>query len=256
MITGIPDDYPVADLPAWTRSLQQMMVETFYWVGRIICTGTNVNPGTYIPGTTWTPIAAGRTLVGVHADNPLFATAGETGGLASVTLTAAQSGLRDHAHRMQHRHNFQHRHQFRHHHHITSFDTDNGGVHAHSASTNSAGNHTHTIPGSRGTETSGGATAGPPGSSSFTAGTTGQAGAHTHSVTINNGGEHRHNVPSHNTGDPNSWETDWIHPDRDDHTLTAWSSSDNTDSVGAANASEAHTNLQPYLVVHYWQRTA
>ena len=31
---------------------------------------------------------------------------------------------------------------------------------------------------------------------------------------------------------------------------------ENTGSVSAANASEAHTNLQPYIVKYVWQRTA
>lgn len=66
-------------------------------VGSLYFTETNLNPGTFIGGT-WSAFGTGRVLVGYDASQTEFDAAGETGGVKSVTLTAAQSGLREHYH--------------------------------------------------------------------------------------------------------------------------------------------------------------
>lgn len=66
-------------------------------VGSLYFTETNINPGTFIGGT-WTTYGDGRVLVGRDTGQTEFDTAGETGGFKAVTLTAAQSGLREHYH--------------------------------------------------------------------------------------------------------------------------------------------------------------
>jgi microcystin-dependent protein len=49
-------------------------------------------------GTTWVRFGAGKALVGYDASDTDFDAAEETGGVKSVTLTAAQSGLPSHSH--------------------------------------------------------------------------------------------------------------------------------------------------------------
>ena len=50
-------------------------------------TFNNVNPGTYITGTTWELVAQGKTLIGVDPDDTDFSTAGKTGGSKTHTMT-------------------------------------------------------------------------------------------------------------------------------------------------------------------------
>ena len=56
----------------------------------------NVNPGTYITGTTWKLTAKGKTLVGVDEDDTDFNTAGKTGGSKTHTMTVQE--LAPHVH--------------------------------------------------------------------------------------------------------------------------------------------------------------
>ena len=49
-------------------------------------TFNNVNPSTYITGTTWKLEAQGKTLVGVDENDTDFNTAGKTGGSKTQTL--------------------------------------------------------------------------------------------------------------------------------------------------------------------------
>lgn len=72
---------------------KEPIVDLIYPVGSIYMSVNNISPATFLEGTTWEPIqdrfllAAGSTY-----------TAGETGGAATVTLTAAQSGVHQHTH--------------------------------------------------------------------------------------------------------------------------------------------------------------
>lgn len=56
----------------------------------------NVNPGTYITGTTWELTAKGKTLVGVDENDTDFNAAGKTGGSKTHTLTVQE--LAPHTH--------------------------------------------------------------------------------------------------------------------------------------------------------------
>lgn len=83
------------------------MIAALYPVGALKFSADNVNPGTYLSGTTWAAWGAGRVLVGFDAGQTEFDTAEETGGAKTVTLTAAQSGLPQHTHIQDaHTHNF------------------------------------------------------------------------------------------------------------------------------------------------------
>lgn len=68
-----------------------------YPVGSIYIETTGTNPATSLGFGTWTAFAAGRTLIGVGTSDQVFAAAA-TGGESTHILTAAESGLRDHAH--------------------------------------------------------------------------------------------------------------------------------------------------------------
>ncbi len=59
-------------------------------------TFNNVNPSTYITGTTWELVAQGKTLVGVDENDTDFNTAGKTGGSKTHTLTVQE--LAPHVH--------------------------------------------------------------------------------------------------------------------------------------------------------------
>jgi hypothetical protein len=140
-----------ATLASWAG-----IMALIYPVGSVYTNATDsTNRGTLLGFGTWAAVGEGRVLVG-KAGSGTFATAGGTGGAETTTLTAAQSGLPAHLHKMK---------------------AGSGGV--------------------------------------------------------NNG---VYNYASSND--------------------TLVSSDVASDNVAAANASEAHTNLQPFLVVYLWVRTA
>ena len=133
-----------------------------YPIGSVYINASNAtNPASLLGFGTWSAFGAGKVMVGLDAGDTSFDTAGETGGVKSVTLTSAQSGLPAHFH--------------------------------------------------------GNKVGGSAGGVSFFIGYTGGG------ITDNSAGG-GNKVPTQN----------------------------NT----AQNASEAHTNLQPYIVVYFWKRTA
>lgn len=66
-------------------------------VGSIKFSVNNVNPGTYIAGTTWVAWGSGRVPVGVDTLQTEFDTAEETGGEKTHTLLAAEIPTHTHA---------------------------------------------------------------------------------------------------------------------------------------------------------------
>ncbi len=133
-----------------------------YPIGSVYINASNAtNPASLLGFGTWSAFGAGKVMVGLDAGDTSFDTAGETGGVKSVTLTSAQSGLPAHFH--------------------------------------------------------GNKVGGSAGGDSFFIGYAGGG------ITDNSAGG-GNKVPTQN----------------------------NT----AQNASESHTNLQPYIVVYFWKRTA
>ena len=170
-----------------------------YPVGSLYLTTNNTNPGALFGGT-WEAYATGRALVGINPSDTDFATVGQTGG--AKTLPA-------HTHGMAHTHPINH---------------------GHTASTNSAGEHTHNAMQNtniNGNVISGGSGAGWSSSAAggwqLGAGPLGNSGAHTHTVTVAN--------HSGNSGA---------------------SSAANTGSTGSGS----HGVLQPYITIRIWRRTA
>jgi len=74
------------------------IVGVIYPVGSIYTSTVSTNPATVFGIGTWTAFGAGRVPVGI-ATTGTFAVAAETlGGVETVTLTAAQSGVPAHTH--------------------------------------------------------------------------------------------------------------------------------------------------------------
>lgn len=73
-------------------------INLFFPVNSLKFSIDNVNPGTYLPGTTWIAWGAGRAVVGVGDNGTNSYTSEQTFGADSITLTAAQSGVNTHTH--------------------------------------------------------------------------------------------------------------------------------------------------------------
>lgn len=67
-------------------------------VGSIFIAAVSTSPATLLGGGTWARFGEGRVLVSQAAGDADFDTAEETGGVKTVTLTAAQSGVPAHTH--------------------------------------------------------------------------------------------------------------------------------------------------------------
>lgn len=76
----------------------ETIVNTLYPVGGLYISTLSTNPNTLLGYGTWTAFGAGKVLVGRDSGDADFDTAEETGGVKTVTLTAAQSGLPAHGH--------------------------------------------------------------------------------------------------------------------------------------------------------------
>lgn len=86
------DDYS-ANKSVDTRLAQ---IENMYGIGAIYISINNVNPSTWMTGTTWVAFGKGRTLVGVDTAQTEFDTVEETGGEKTHTLTLNEMPSHDH----------------------------------------------------------------------------------------------------------------------------------------------------------------
>ena len=86
------DDTSIATTAFVKDAIAAAVLDTLFPVNALYFTATNINPGTFLGGT-WVAFGSGRVLVGVDATQPEFDTAGETGGVKEVTLTAEESGM-------------------------------------------------------------------------------------------------------------------------------------------------------------------
>lgn len=62
------------------------VIDLIYPVGSVYISINNVNPGTYLTGTTWEAFGTGKTLVGVDTAQTEFNTVQKTGGEKTHTL--------------------------------------------------------------------------------------------------------------------------------------------------------------------------
>ncbi|MDD3341461.1 MAG: hypothetical protein PHN72_04680 [Bacilli bacterium] len=228
-----------------------------YPVGSIYISTSSTSPSTLFGGV-WEAYGTGRTLVGINTADGNFNTVGKTGGSTTTTLSAAN--LPSHTHSIP----------------ALSGSTNAAGAHTHtySETTSAAGNHNHTFSGttsSAGAHThpnhpnvfvdkrySDGASSGGYPSYVNTSGAnqryfntqafdgvytyTGSAGAHTHtySGTTTTTGNHTHTFSGTTSSAGNH-----------SHTVATTAS-----TTGATGSASAFSNLQPYITVYMWRRTA
>lgn len=191
-------------------------------VGGVFMTFANQNPSAYWPGTTWSQIAAGTFLAASGTGYDI----GATGGAASVTLTAAQSGVPAHAHGLN-----SHTHTIGHGHGFTQPTVNGGGV------TNgiTGGSHSHRVDNynNKGSATG------------WTLENVQKKHAYDHSTEAST---HTHNLPAHTHSVSGGAVQNM--------SGSSGQASGNTANNTAANASSAHENRPPYIAVAMWQRTA
>ena len=191
-------------------------------VGYILCSTSNTNPGTFVPGT-WEYYGQGRTLVGVDANQTEFNTVGKTGGHKS---------LQAHSHSGNTSSSGGHSH---------TPSCSSAGNHNHSGSTNTTGNHSHRIK----AYTTNNESSSEYGlsfyqgfgnrvavQSTLNQFTLQNDGSHTHTFSTGGGASHSHTATANTTGS---------------HSHTATIS-----AYGAGNAQ----NLQPYIVTYMFKRVS
>ena len=208
-----------------TTAFVNTALQAVFPVGSVyINASVATSPATLFGFGTWSEIGAGRVLVGQDAGDSVFDTLGETGGSKDATLVA-------------------------HSHTVTGSGTsgNNSVDHNHgfsaSTSTGNAGGHSHSIndPGhlhGKGRQRLGSADGSNPNLGNIEGNT---ATAFT-GISINAVGDHAHSVSvSGTTADQSA---------NHNHSVSITGTS-NSQGSSATNA-----NLQPYLVVKMWQRTA
>lgn len=75
----------------------ETIIDAIYPVGSIFMSVNNVNPGTYLTGTTWEAWGAGRVPVGVDANDIVFCKSEKEGGEKTHTLSTAEMPAHRHA---------------------------------------------------------------------------------------------------------------------------------------------------------------
>ena len=95
----------------------QDVIDVIYPVGSIYISVNNVNPSTFLQGTTWEAFATGRTIVGIDSSDNDFNSVEKESGSKSVTLSTSQVPIKAHAHSI-----------------LKNVTTDSDGSHTHSLS--------------------------------------------------------------------------------------------------------------------------
>lgn len=234
----------------------QQVIDALYPVGHIEVTTDSANPGTRLPGTTWELFGAGKTLVGVDAEDSDFNAVGKTGGAKeadlshfhvtrSATLTTAQ--IPSHGHDMSHSHG------------AGTLETSSNGSHSHTISGASrsatvggdfrvmawknTGDYTNgdfSVP----TNTSEFDRIAPGNGSDWGAKTFTLNGSHTHSIFLTSGTE-----PSHN-------HTVVGQTAKHDSYTGYTGSGQPHDHGNTEQTSLSASTIQPYVTCYFWKRTA
>lgn len=194
-------------------------------IGSIFMNTTSTNPNILLGGGTWIRWGKGRVAVSVDEVQTEFDTSEETGGSKTHVLTLAELATHDHGSKTGTESEP----------HTHAATTTAAGNHSHSGTTATTGSHQHSTQRvDNGAQTGFQTGAGSP--QTFHAHLedvlTSSAGSHTHTVTTNDAGSHIHNVQVQ------------IPINTHHHTISAQGS-------GAP-----HNNLQPYIAVYMWKRTA
>lgn len=171
------------------------IADLLYPVGTVYSSTDSKNPG-MIFGGTWEAYGGGKVLVGAGGGY----TAGATGGVESVTLSADHLPAHSHS--------------------VTSVSSS--GSHYHNISgISTVANHNHTIPSYLGGSTQHQLLPESRNDTIKATKTTTSAGSHSHGVSITTGGAHTHGG-----------------------------------SIGSTGGGNSHSNMQAYLVVYMFRRTA
>lgn len=232
----------------------EQVIALIYPVGAIMPTTSNVNPGTYLTGTTWVSFGAGKTLVGVDTSDTDFNSVAKTGGAKTagdgghthetMSHTLVESEIPQHAHSMTHTHR-------------DTFSLADGGIHYHSFSDTSTSNGPNgtfrTLVWKNAKDFISGdfsitgdpmdraepATGSDWGASTFTL-----SGNHTHKIsgTTGNGGLHDHQF----TGSVSQYSGG----------TGTYGGGDPHSHGGTSTAFVNVSTVQPYITCYFWRRTA
>jgi len=212
-----------------TTAFVQAALQALHPVGSIYINATNsTNPATLFGFGTWAAFGAGRVPVGFDSGNALFDSAEETGGSANAIVVShdhtysATTGNQS----ADHTHTFSA---------TTGLESAN---HTHSGTTDTAGSHSHTIPGGY-IQNSAGVTGPFSGNNYATGSATDAAGVHSHTFTTGGvSANHNHSV---------SGTTSTVSANHN-HSVSG--------TTAASGSSGTNANYQPYITVYMWKRTA
>jgi microcystin-dependent protein len=255
-------------------------------LGYIFISTDSTNPAATLGFGTWVAYAEGQVLVG-KAPKGTFVTAGSTGGEETHPLDITE--IPAHVHTMAHSHNMAHTHQ------IDPPNTTTGGSsaastagqsadHTHTTTTGGAsGDHAHTTTITTGVESAdhshsftqaapyGDGLEGATGTDghylfhpSPVSGTGGVSATHTHTGTGTSGGVSAGHTHTGTSAGVSAGHTHTMAHTHDVDITEFTSGASSTADTGGSSASDtgtvggglAHNNLQPYVVVYMWQRTA
>ena len=228
------------------------VIALIYPVGAIMPTTSNVNPGTYLTGTTWESFGAGKTLVGVDTADTDFNSVAKTGGAKTagdgghthetMSHTLVESEIPQHAHSMTHTHE-------------DTFSLADGGIHYHSYSGSTTSNGpsgSFRVLGWKSAVANGDFEIASPYFDQKTAGTGSDFGtvsvdldgAHTHTIsgTTGNGGLHDHQF----TGSVSQYSGG----------TGTYGGGDPHSHGGTSTAFVNVSTVQPYITCYFWRRTA
>lgn len=232
-VTGTTQAFGANTTQIATTAFVQEALQAVYPVGSVYINASDItSPATLLGFGTWSAIGAGRVLVGQDTGDALFDVMGETGGSKdAIVVTHTHTTASVSTANLEHSHSG-----------TTSNQSAN---HTHGAGTlvNSAvGDHDHMqrwgqnsgIPGAYGGN-------GLTGGFSFytNTGVTAPAGAHNHTISGSTGDNSANHNHTFDTGN-----------------MSANSTHSHTVTLNNAGSSGTNANVQPYLVVKMWQRTA
>jgi hypothetical protein len=250
--TGTTQAFRTNNAQMATTAFVQAALQALHPVGSVYINATNAtNPGTLLGFGTWTAFGAGRVPVGFNASNALFDSAEEIGGSYDTTLpshthawsgtSTASSGLTD----VNHDHTYS-----------TSYSGTTSGQsvgHVHNVNLTTDGqsnNHEHAYNKVDAVGAGGQIAAG--GAFSFATGNTAGVNAdHSHTISGNTAGisaDHNHNFSGSVSGQTAGSTTSLSH----NHSVAVSTTGSNT-TVGS---SATNANIQPYITVFMWKRTA
>lgn len=222
-------------------------IEKIFPIGSLYISTTITDPAAQLGFGTWAVFGAGKVMVGYDVGDADFKPVEATGGAKTHKLSAAE--MPSHTHDMQN-----------HTHGVGSYAIGNESSHTHGTGSYAVGNessHTHSVSGATGGETghthsavtTGGTGAADANGNRYfaTSGNTGGSSGHTHNISFTSGAG-----SSHSHGFSGTSGTGSAHS----HGISGSSGTPSNNTTTGAGGGSAHNNLQPYIVVYMFKRTA